>query len=186
VIFVVGPSRGGKTTLLRAVLPEFPHLRLIDLDAEERRRVPIIQANGGDPGGWEGRWQRNRECLRAAETCAAASNVIVDVGAGSLQTPAACSFFAARGHSTIAVVASWPVVLARHGDRGVQEFRDTEYSEDRESVYRAARFQVDSSTDVEATRVAFRKALGELLGELDNSASPQAREPPSNKVETAT
>ena len=66
MIFVVGPSRSGKTTLLNAVIRRFPRLRLLDLDDEERRSVKLISAAGGDPGGWEGRWSRNMECLRLA------------------------------------------------------------------------------------------------------------------------
>src|SRR5437867_13332537 len=78
VIFVIGPSRSGKTTLLSAILPEFPSLTLLDLDAEESRCVPLLLARGADPGGWEGRWRRNRECLLAAEAASSGSDVIVD------------------------------------------------------------------------------------------------------------
>jgi predicted kinase len=70
MIFVVGPSRGGKSTLVSAVAPEFPALRVLDLDAEEKDQT----------GGWEDRWHRNLECLRQAEASPSSMDLIVDVG----------------------------------------------------------------------------------------------------------
>jgi shikimate kinase len=160
-IFVVGPSRGGKTTLLSKVSPEFATLRLLDLDAEE----------GGRSGGWEDRWRRNLECLRLAEANPRGVDSIVDVGAGSLQTPEGRRFFAERGRLAIAVVAPWAVVYSRHSaERRPEEFRETEYSDEREKVYRAAKFQVDSSGDIEESARKFRAAIQELLGARDLSA----------------
>lgn len=121
IIFVVGPSRGGKTTLVRRVLPEFSTLQLLDLDAEEDRRVPLIQAKGGDAGGWEGRWRRNLECLQLTE--ASGVDFIVDVGAGSLQTADGRRFFVERGQFAIGVVAPWELILRRHPGRNREEFR---------------------------------------------------------------
>jgi hypothetical protein len=97
MIFVVGPSRGGKTTLVSAVLPQFPTLRLLDLDAEEERCVSFIRSKGGQPGGWEDRWRRNKECLRLADVSPPDTDLIVDVGAGSLETAEGRRFFIARG-----------------------------------------------------------------------------------------
>jgi shikimate kinase len=132
-IFVIGPSRAGKSTLIRAVLPEFPSLRLLDLDAEETSCV----------GGWEDRWRRDSQRIRTAE--AEPGDVIIDVGAGSLETAEGRQFVAERGLSTVAVLAPWEVVFLRHPGRDREEFRRVEYSPERERVYRTARFQVDSS-----------------------------------------
>ena len=65
--------------------------------------------------------------------------------------------------SAIAVVAQFEVVLARHGNRDREEFRRTEYSPEREAVYAAARYRVDSSQPVEAALREFRGALSDLL-----------------------
>ena len=157
IIFVVGPSRGGKTTLLSRVLPGFSALQLLDLDAEENR----IQGNGGGAEGWEGRWRRNLGCLRRLE--ASGGDFIVDVGAGSLQTAEGRRFFVQRGQFAIAVVAPWALVLSRHPGRNQEEFRQTEYSQEREQVYQAARFRVDSNTCVEESARKFQTALHELL-----------------------
>jgi hypothetical protein len=97
MIFVVGPSNGGKSTLVRGVVPEFPTLRVLDLDAEDDRSVALIRARGGDLGGWEGRWRRNVECLRLAESTPTIIDLVVDVGAGSLQTAEGRRFFVERG-----------------------------------------------------------------------------------------
>ena len=103
-------------------------------------------------------------CLREAEAGARANRVIVDVGAGSLQTVEGQHFFAARGAFAIAVVAPWKVVLQRHRGRDPDEFRQTEYSEERWRVYRAARFQVDSGAGLEQAIMQFRAALREMVG----------------------
>jgi shikimate kinase len=161
IIFVVGPSSAGKTTLVNCGLPEFSTLRVLDLDAEENRHVPLILARGENPGGWEGRWCRNLECLRRTE--ASGVDTIVDVGAGSLQTADGRRFFVERGRFAIGVVAPWEVILRRHPGRNPEEFRQTEYSPEREEVYRAARFQVDSSIGTDESVRQFRKALQELL-----------------------
>lgn len=163
MIAVVGPSRGGKTTLLKRVLADFSHFILIDLDAEDNHAVDAILASGGNPGGWEARWERNREAIARAEASCGTANIIVDVGAGSLQTSEGRSFFSEHGESAIAVVAPFEVILARHGNRDPVEFRLTEYSPEREAVYASARYQIDSSQPLEDSLRMFRVALTDLL-----------------------
>jgi hypothetical protein len=136
------------------VLPEFATLRLLDLDAEEL----------GRSGGWGDRWRRNLECLRLAEASASGVDLIVDVGAGSLQTAEGRDFFVERGQFAIAVVAPWAVIHSRHPGRDPEEFRRTEYSDEREKVYRAAKLQVDSSCGIEESARKFRAAIQALLG----------------------
>ena len=161
MVFVVGPSRGGKTTLIARVLPEFPNAEVLDLDAEESER---FGPGSSGTGGWEGRWQRNVDLLLAAEERAQVTNVLVNVGAGSLQTSKGRRYFIDRGLQSIAVVAPWTVVLSRHPGRDPGEFRSTEYSEERQAVYRAARHQVDSSLTIQESEKMFRAALHALVG----------------------
>lgn len=132
LIFVVGPSRGGKSTLIARVRPEFAKFILLDLDVEEERAVSSIRATGEDPGGWDGRWSRNLALLREVDV--GAGHVLVDVGAGSLQTKEGRRFFIDRRSRTIAIVAPWEVVLARHQGRNADEFRRTEYSDEKRAV----------------------------------------------------
>ena len=161
MVFVAGPSRGGKTTLIARVLPELSNAEVLDLDAAERKR---FGPGSSGTGGWEGRWRRNKALLIAAEQRSQVTNVIVDVGAGSLQTSEGRCYFIDRGLESIAVVAPWEVVLQRHPGRDPGEFRSTEYSEERMAVYRAARHQVDSSLPVQESEKMFRVALRALVG----------------------
>ena len=103
LISVVGPSRSGKSTLIAKVRPEFPTFIFLDLDAEEERAVTSISAKGENPGGWVGRWSRNLALLRKVDV--GPRHVLVDVGAGSLQTKEGRRFFIDRRSQTIAVVA---------------------------------------------------------------------------------
>jgi shikimate kinase len=161
LIFVVGPSKSGKTSLIRAIAPEFPTLKVLDLDLEEERCVSRIKDAGGNPGGWDDRWRRNQEFLMKAED--GKSNAIVDVGAGSLQTAKGQSFFIRRGLSMITVIAPWQEVFRRHSMRDQVEFREVEYSDERQAVYRAAKYQVDSSTDFVQSLAAFRVAVRNMI-----------------------
>ena len=156
MIFVVGPSRGGKTTLLRLVLPEFPTLTLLDLDAEERPLLPGV-------GGWPRRWRRDFARIQAAAAAQPGGEVIVDVGAGSRQTAEGQQFFTENGERSIAVVAPFEVVLARHPRRDPEDFRSNEYSDEHQRVYRAARFQVDTGGALEQSIAQCRAAVRALV-----------------------
>ncbi len=161
MVFVVGPSGGGKTTLIARALPEFPNAEVLDLDAAESKR---FGPGSSGTGGWEGRWRRNAVLLTAAERRSRETDVIADVGAGSLETSEGRRFFIERGSHSIAVVAPWEVVLRRHANRDREEFRRVEYSVERQTVYQAARYQVDSSLIVEESEEMFRVALRALVG----------------------
>ena len=90
--------------------------------------------------------------------------VIADVGAGSLQIEKGRRFFIERGARVIAVMAPFEVVLARYRERDPDEFRRTEYSDDRRRVYEAAWKRVDSSRSVENAVAEMRAAIQDLTG----------------------
>ena len=163
LISIVGPSRGGKSTLLARVLPDFPNLILLDLDAEENRAVAAIRTAGGEPGEWDARWRRNLVLLTEADT--APGHVVADVGAGSLQTNEGRRFFIERGARAIAVVAPWEVVLARHEGRDVNEFRRTEFSEERRLVYDAAASRVNTGGSLDEAIADFRSVVAAIVGD---------------------
>lgn len=142
LVFVVGPSGVGKTTLLAKAKAALP-VDILDLDAEDGKRGGVEWAEG-----WEGRrWLRDRERLATAEEQAKSRTIIVDVGAGSLQTSDGRSYFQAHRDRTIAVVAPWETVLHRRRPGwDPDEFRATEYSQERVAVYEGARLSVDAGS----------------------------------------
>jgi shikimate kinase len=176
--FVVGPSRAGKTTLIRRFLTTRSHVDLLDLDEEENRIVGQNRSGHASAGGWEGRWLRDEARLLAARG-RTDRLTIVDVGAGSLQTPQGRQYFLDRRKNCLAVLAPEDVVLARHPGRDAQQFHDTEYSIERQAVYRAAHFGVDSSAELERSAEAFVRAVDELLANVGpNVQTWQRMEPP--------
>src|SRR5512145_1890572 len=96
--FVIGPSGVGKSTLLRRLAFES-----FDLDDTDRK------SGKGDWGvGWEDRrWERDAERLAVLATMVESRDVVVDVGAGSIQTAAGRSYFGAQSANTVAVMAPW-------------------------------------------------------------------------------
>jgi hypothetical protein len=143
------------------------------LDEEERRE------DGG--GGWEERWTRDWGRLSRTEEQYQNECAVVDVGAGSLQTAAGRAYFMSRCRSTVAIVPPQSVALSRHPGRRPTEFRETEYSAERQAVYSAARFQIDSSSDIEQSSRELEHAIRVLLNErplpqrileILNSANP--------------
>jgi hypothetical protein len=164
LISIIGPSKGGKSTLLKAVLPDFPNVTLLDLDAEENRAVACINAEGGDPDGWEARWDRNFILLQGAEVCP--NYVIADVGAGSLQTDQGRLFFVERREQLIAVVAPWWVVWGRHTNRDPEKFRSIEYSDERCFVYNSAKIRIDTSVHLNTSIADFKTAIRSMIENL--------------------
>ena len=162
LIFIVGPSGVGKTTLLAKVRGALD-IEVLDLDEEEIKSGSTEWALG-----WEARrWLRDKSRLADAEKRAMSCDIVIDVGAGSLQTPEGRAYFQARHDSLIAVIATWEIVLSRrHSGRDPIEFRYTEYSPDRMAVYQGATLSVDAGSQ-SADRAAsdLIRAICELLDE---------------------
>jgi shikimate kinase len=136
--FVIGPSGVGKSTLLHRL--EF---EVFDLDAVDRESGEEEWGTGWE----ERRWERDANRLALLATTVESRPVVVDVGAGSLQTAAGRAYFGARSEKTVAVMAPWDAVFPRRVPRPYarQVFRATEYSPERMALYIAARFTVDAS-----------------------------------------
>lgn len=116
---------------------------VFDLDAVDNRSGMVDWAIG-----WETRrWARDVQRLAQISTEAQSRHIVVDVGAGSLQTPEGRAYFRSHSDSTITVVAPWQQVYGRRQPRPytLECFQATEYSPDRLAAYAASRFTVDAS-----------------------------------------
>jgi len=136
-LFFVGPSRVGKTTLLKSLVSRFQDVEIVDLDKEENSAVKKLKEAGRDPDGWEARWTRCRLLLDRLERESQFSSrlLFVDVGAGCLQTEAAFQYFDTYFRTTILITADFETILERHKNRDPQELRQTEFSNRHISLY---------------------------------------------------
>ena len=166
LISLVGPSRAGKTTLLDMVRPELPNVEVLSLDEAERNALAAITAADERIGGWEQRWERSQTLLQEADR--ALDLVVVDVGAGSLETPAARQFFIDRRARAIAILPPFEVLQTRHPGRDTDELRRTEYSPERSAVYDAAAHRVDSSRDLQSSADDLLAAMREIMAAAAN------------------
>ena len=161
LVFFVGPSKVGKTTLLRGLMPYFQGATLIDLDKEENAAVSRLQKAGIDPGGWAGRWNRCRSVLDKVEQeqRAIGDLAFVDVGAGCLQTEAALQYFHSHSRTTILMIASFETILSRHKGRDREDLRRIEFSDQHMSLYKEL-WSVDTG------RLSLEVAAEEIVGHI--------------------
>jgi shikimate kinase len=155
--FVIGPSGVGKSTLLGRLSFE-----VFDLDDVDRKCGEVDWHVG-----WKNRrWERDAERLAVLATTVESRDVVVDVGAGSLETAPGRSYFGAQSANTVAVMAPWQVVFPRRvtrPHRTPEEFRATEYSPERWAVYAAARFTVEASNGEEEAAAELERCLAVIF-----------------------
>jgi shikimate kinase len=139
--FLIGPSHAGKSTLARAVATQFPEIVFVNLDL----RVNDLESKLPKPltDGWPGRWRRSIVVFEEAEWNN--MNTVMDVGAGSLQTPDAFEYFDRRLNDLILISAPFEAILARHAGRNAEELRRTEFSSAHLALYSRITNSIDTS-----------------------------------------
>ena len=158
-VFLIGPSRAGKTTLSKKAVGQFVDVGLVNLDDEVNKVERQLREQGvTDLGAWQGRWHRS---LTIFEKAYSKQKIIFDVGAGSLQTDAAFQYFRERLRNVILITASFQTILGRHPGRDHNELRQTEFDARHLSLYRKITKIIDTSAlSEEQCTEALRVYLG--------------------------
>ncbi|MBI4447180.1 MAG: hypothetical protein HY645_14895 [Acidobacteria bacterium] len=153
VVLLIGPSRAGKSTLAKRIIPFFPSSETFDLDELVERRRQREKAVGIQDAGWPQFWSRSLAELEDlnGRFQGPGSLAIVAVGAGSLQTDEGRGYFRAAPH-VVAIVAPFEAILSRHPGRDPAELRTTEFSDAHMSLYSAVlRIHTGMMDEVSAT-----------------------------------
>jgi shikimate kinase len=141
ITFLIGPSRAGKSTLSRAISAQFPEIAFIDLDLRVNEMETQLATPPND--GWPGRWNRSIAIFDEAEQNH--KDVVMDVGAGSLQTPEAFEYFGRCLSNLILISAPFDAILARHPNRKPEELLGTEFSQLHNALHARIARRIDTS-----------------------------------------
>lgn len=165
VIFLVGPTASGKSTLAKRVCAdtEWRHEKLDRLVAGSDPSAPSGYDN------WIPFWRESVNHIQRLEREYAVSDdvCIVDVGAGTLQRCEAYGFFRDRAGQLIYIWAPADIVFERArrcragiwAGKTLDQFRSSEFSENRRKIYELASKQVDTSKSVTESEVGLKEAI---------------------------
>jgi shikimate kinase len=141
ITFLIGPSHAGKSTLSRAIADQFPGIAFVDLDLkinEVEAQLPVHPVDG-----WPGRWKRCIAIFDNVERNHA--HVVMDVGAGSLQTLEAFDYFVRHLDQLILISAPFEAILARHDGRDPRELLSAEFSASHNALHTRISRAIDTS-----------------------------------------
>ncbi len=163
-IFLIGPSGVGKTKLTQKLLQFSDDVRVVELDKEIKKKFPAIYSMPDQD--WEKFWDASMSCIQDNQTGNERQFLVIDVGAGSLQSKRASNFF--RNKKTVLVFDTPENTLkkiqARPGSPwvgcSVADFTSVEYSTNRQMIYTVASYRIDVGTR------SLQEAAMDLLGFL--------------------
>ncbi|MDG4548809.1 MAG: AAA family ATPase [Candidatus Contendobacter sp.] len=149
-IFLIGPSGVGKTKLAQKVLQFSDNVKVVDLDNEIKKAFPTIYFMAYQ--NWERFWEASIRCIQENQTDNERQFLIVDVGAGSLQSRRAPEFF--KNQKTVLVFDTPENTLRKIQTRpdshwvgrSVADFTAVEYSPNRRMIYAVASHRIDVGT----------------------------------------
>jgi shikimate kinase len=140
--FIVGPSGVGKSTLLGLLAERFPQVQTTELDQVIRQHYPEEYARASED--WDLFWEVSKKSLDAIIPEAAKTHMVIDIGAGTLQTLAAAEYL--RQQLTVLIYDTPENTLAKNQARPrsdwrgktVPDFASIEYSDLRRAIYESA------------------------------------------------
>lgn len=171
VIYVIGPSGTGKSSLCRALTEKDTSLIYVDLDDAARARakfdhVSLMLRTLGDYRFW----QYCQAIFNDLEKAVSGQDHLVDVGAGSLQTPESRTYFKACRQRVMCIWVMPELAYDRKHKSTERTYEDmvaTEYSSKRTELYDAVPFRVDTSNQTpDASLTQCQQTLADLRSKL--------------------
>lgn len=147
VLFVIGPSGVGKTTLIKRSQEKLPAIIHVNVDDYIKIEYPELYHNAGNR--WPEFWSKTLECFETNERehGSSSSLCLLDVGAGSLQTQAALEYFS-QGKNTLLIEDKPENIFCRNPhwpqktQQSFESFKATEYSKLRKKIYKTCRYRL--------------------------------------------
>jgi shikimate kinase len=176
VILVIGPSGVGKSDYGGHAAQVIPDCRFFDLDALVSQRAGVRASQLLGQIGHDAFLDRCQQEMAAITQSRTQGIAIVVVGAGVFDSGRFGAWLSGHAGPTIAVVAPPDEVYRRGGERNrnrtLEQFTATEYSQRRQSLYKAAKYQFDvAGLQVNEARVRFADRVRSLLTMRDGSIS---------------
>jgi shikimate kinase len=172
-IYLVGPSAAGKSTLSRMLAKDDPRFAHVSLDKELNRLAPGFRIQKVED--WNIRWKYCQQILHELELPRHRSSTqiyLIDTGAGALQTEDGRAYFIERASRMICLNGEPKVIYERNKARFIArqlqprlelQFYDDEYSSERQEVYNAAHFTIDTTATDEKDALAKLKMTIESI-----------------------
>lgn len=169
VILLIGPSGVGKSDYGRFAAQQIPDCQFADLDELvglqwSMRASEMLPKIGNDRFR-----ERCEQVVRKITREKSTSITLVAVGAGALQSAGSGAWISGHEGSTIAVMAPPEDVFGRGGARNAsrtfEQFRETEYSEHRQRLYKKAAHCCDvTGLSLENARPRFVDLVRQIAG----------------------
>jgi shikimate kinase len=169
IVLVIGPSGVGKSDYARYAQHVLDDCECLDLDAlvseaSGMRASELLPAIGNDRF-----LDVCRQQVDALANCAGGHLVLVPVGAGVLQSDGALTWLESHSGPVVTVIADPTEVYKRGGkrneNRSLDQYIATEYSPQRQAIYRSASHRCDvSGLSLDDARRAFSDVLSAVRG----------------------